>query len=353
MVGLHDQAAGGHVLVLQSLRHGPHLPHRHGGLPEQRHPVIDRPLAEYVAEDGEQLGGVALPIGQGPEAHVLGQLRHPDHRGDPGPELLLGGAEDEPAVGALERLERHDRRMGRVHGARRRIARVEVPDARIGEHRDGGVVQRHVAVEPDPVPTRGVQAGDQRQRRDVAGGPVDDREAGLRRRAAGLTGDVHPSGQRLQHVVVAGLGPSRAGHAVAAQRAAHDPRVEVAQIRVGDADLRRYVAPQVGEDRVAGPHQALEDSPAGRVLEIEGDRLLAAVEGLEEQRVGVLGVRRHVAADVPARVRILDLDDLRAEIGEVLRAERTGAVLLDRDDPDTLEGQRHGVGLLRRKRWDG
>ncbi len=62
-----------------------------------------------------------------------------------------------------------------------------------------------------------------------------------------------------------------------------------------------------------------------------------AVERLEEERVLALLERRHVAADVTARARILDLDHLRAEVGELQRRPRPGAELLDRDDADVLE----------------
>ena len=49
--------------------------------------------------------------------------------------------------------------------------------------------------------------------------------------------------------------------------------------------------------------------------------------------------RRHVAADVASGARILDLDHLGAEVGELQRRPRAGAELLDRDDPDVVERQ--------------
>jgi hypothetical protein len=56
--------------------------------------------------------------------------------------------------------------------------------------------------------------------------------------------------------------------------------------------------------------------------------------------------RRHVAPDVAAGLRILDLDDLRAQVGQLQASPRTGAVLLDRDDADIGQRQRHTTTSL-------
>ncbi len=50
---------------------------------------------------------------------------------------------------------------------------------------------------------------------------------------------------------------------------------------------------------------------------------------------------RHVAADVAAGRRVLDLDHLGAEVGELERPPRPGAVLLDGEHPDVGERERH------------
>nr|WP_249403364.1 hypothetical protein [Sphingomonas sp. CFBP 8765] len=48
-------------------------------------------------------------------------------------------------------------------------------------------------------------------------------------------------------------------------------------------------------------------------------------------------IRADMPTDIPAVLVILDLDDLGAEIGELLRTERPGAILFDRDDAETRE----------------
>ena len=52
----------------------------------------------------------------------------------------------------------------------------------------------------------------------------------------------------------------------------------------------------------------------------------------------------HVPADVAALGRVLDLDDLGAEVGQEHGAERPGAVLLDRQDAHARERQ-HQTGF--------
>jgi hypothetical protein len=78
------------------------------------------------------------------------------------------------------------------------------------------------------------------------------------------------------------------------------------------------------------PHvAAVEHRPRARMAEVERDALLVPVERLEEERVLRFLERWHVAPDVPARRRVLDLDHLGAEIGELERTPGAGPVLLD------------------------
>jgi hypothetical protein len=72
------------------------------------------------------------------------------------------------------------------------------------------------------------------------------------------------------------------------------------------------------------------------MLEVERDRLLAAVERLEIERIALGGVGTDVASDVAADGGILDLDDLRAEVGQELGAERAGTELRDGEDAQIL-----------------
>ena len=109
------------------------------------------------------------------------------------------------------------------------------------------------------------------------------------------------------------------------------------QVVVGQAEPRRLVAAQVRVDDVRDAHEVLEDAARVRVAQVERDAPLVAVEGLEEERVLALLERRHVAADVAAGRRVLDLDHLGAEVGELERPPRPGAELLDREHADVSQ----------------
>lgn len=227
--------------------------------------------------------------------------------------------------------------MRGVLRAARTVAGVEVPGGRVGEHRDGGVVERDVAVTADPVSPGGVQTRHQAERGDIAATEIDKGETGFGGRTVGIAGEVHPPGQALQDVVVTGLLGPGTGHAEPGQTAADDGRVEVLEVVVGDLDLRRDVAAQVRVDRVAGADEIFEDLASAGGSEVQRQAALVAVEGLEEQRVLTLVVGRNVAPDVAAGGRLLDLEHVGTEVGEVDAAEGAGTVLLDGDDPDVLE----------------
>ena len=216
------------------------------------------------------------------------------------------------------------------------------PGADVHELVERRLEQRDVAIAADAVAAGAPEAGEERDHRRVAGREIDERQAGLRRRPVGLAGERLPAGEALHHVVVAAFRRPRAGHAEARERAAHDAGVHVLQLVVGEAELGRLVAPEVRVHRIGDAHEVVEDRRRIRVAEVERDRLLVAVERLEEDRVLALLEGRHVAPDVTPRGRILDLDHLGAEICQLQGAPRPGAELLDGENADVSEWQRHG-----------
>jgi hypothetical protein len=153
----------------------------------------------------------------------------------------------------------------------------------------------------------------------------------------------------MEDVVVAALGGARSGHPEPAQRAADDRRIDRLEVGVADAQPLGAVAAQVAVDGVCCPYHPLEDGARLGMREVERDAALVVAERLEEERVLALLERRHVAAHVAAAAGILDLDHVRAEIGELHAAPRAGAVLLDRDDRDVGERRRsHAAASCRR-----
>ncbi len=76
--------------------------------------------------------------------------------------------------------------------------------------------------------------------------------------------------------------------------------------------------------------------------QVQRDRALVAIEGLEEMAVMIAKkMRTYRAADIAALGRVLYLDDLGAHVGELHRPERAGAVLLHRQDANARERQHH------------
>src|SRR5687768_9648306 len=76
--------------------------------------------------------------------------------------------------------------------------------------------------------------------------------------------------------------------------------------------------------------QACKDSLAGRLFQVESERLLGAIQPHEIAREA-----RHrsvVATCKIAVIRPFDFDDARAQVGKLARGERRSYRLFDRDD---------------------
>ena len=200
-----------------------------------------------------------------------------------------------------------------------------------------GLEERDVAVAPDPVALGAPEAGQNRDRRRVSGGEIDEREPALRRWAGGGACQRHPPCEALNEIVVARLRSARPGRAEPREGAADDPWVDDSERRIVQAEATRKIAAQIRKDHVGPRHEVGEDRPAGVATKIEGDAQLPSVEGLEEQAVLALLEGRHVASHVTSTRRILDLDHLGAEIRELQRGPGAGAVLLDGYDPNARE----------------
>jgi hypothetical protein len=114
---------------------------------------------------------------------------------------------------------------------------------------------------------------------------------------------------------------------------AHDTRVHVRQLRIGNSELGRQVAAQIVEHGIAAFDELAKNLLTFRVLQIEPETPFIAIECLVKLTIPRSEKQRpHGSPDVATVIEILDLDHLRSEVGEMLRAERAGAVLLDRDD---------------------
>ena len=177
-----------------------------------------------------------------------------------------------------------------------------------------------------------------------AGGDVGDRAAGLGRFTGGPG---HRKEARLaldQQVVgfLVAIGAGVRGVVAVAGDVAHDhARMVPAQGFVAQAQPPRSTRGQVLNQNVGTLQQAGEHLHRHRLLQVQRQALLGAV-GPDEVR----GQAAHPvivgAREIP-RTRALDLDDARAQVGKLARAQRRGDRMLERDDGDAVERPHRGT----------
>ena len=150
---------------------------------------------------------------------------------------------------------------------------------------DSDVVEADLNVAAGAARARGVQAAHQGEGRGHPGHVVDHGQAKARGRPVRLAGHREKAAFRLDQKVVARPAFARAFAAVGGQVRAHDPRVDRLEVVVAQAQLLGLIAAHVAEHAIGGRDQVLEHLAALRMLEIEGQRPLVAIEGLEELAV--------------------------------------------------------------------
>src|SRR5690606_38835750 len=127
----------------------------------------------------------------------------------------------------------------------------------------------------------------------------------------------------------------------ALQRAVDEPRVELAQRRVAEAELVHRAGAKVLCERIGACDQLEHELAPALRLEIDGDALLVAVVGGEEACARGGQLSRMIA------VERLDLDDFGAEIGEHQPARGPHDDVHELDDAITLQRKRSAHATLR------
>ena len=209
-------------------------------------PLGRRPRAERVLEDRRELVAVPVARGEVREARVVGEL---------GPADRL--AERAPRTSPSARRRRSSRRRSGSSGTARSTG--EPSSRRRGGtyRRDAAQVptyielvqrrleERDVAVAADAVAARAPEAGQQRERRHVAAGEVDQRQAALRRRAVRARRSA-PSSRR------APASCSRSRPRPPAARSSRSPRASSRRSAGSGASGRRSAAAASPAGRRAG-----------------------------------------------------------------------------------------------------
>src|SRR5712672_2129437 len=181
------------------------------------------------------------------------------------------------------------------------------------------------------------------------GAGVADLRAGDQRRALAEAGRRGRTAGALRHVLV-DLAFLIGSRAEALDGGDDHARIELVDVLPGQPHAVERAGREILHQHVALLDQPIEDLPAFRMLGIDGDRALVAVEHGEVEAVGPLHVAQLPARDV-AHAGPLDLDHVGAHIGEQLRAG--GARLHVREVEDAHAVERlagRSPGLARRPR---
>ncbi len=145
------------------------------------------------------------------------------------------------------------------------------------------------------------------------------------------------AGERLGHRIVSrplGIGP---GLAESADVAADQPRVHRLQAVVRITEAIEHAGTEVADEHVGAADQRVEGAPAERRAQIDREAALVAVVAAEMRAVEAAAE----AAEGVAAVRVLDLDDVGAEVGEHHPGQRPGDHGRQLDDPDAGKRRRH------------
>ena len=159
------------------------------------------------------------------------------------------------------------------------------------------------------------------------------------RRAVRPSGHAHRSPHRLRDGLEALEAAVGAPGAEALHGGVDEPRIELLQHLVAEAEPVERAGREVLHEHVGPGHQLLEQGLAVSGLEVQGEALLVGVQHQEEQalaaRVGHVGAR-DVA--LPGR---LELDYVGPQPSQDLGAGGSRLVVRHVDDADAVEGARH------------
>src|SRR5207249_12340595 len=131
----------------------------------------------------------------------------------------------------------------------------------------------------------------------------------------GSAGDALQAAFGLHHGVVPRLAFSRSGVTVTRDGAVHESGVARRERRVIKAELAERAWPEVFHHHVALGDQPVENRSPFRLLEVERDAFLVAIDA-QEVRALALEERRAPRARIVALARLLNLDHARAHVAE-------------------------------------
>ncbi|PAV92739.1 hypothetical protein WR25_05610 [Diploscapter pachys] len=303
----------------------------------------DRHTAGMDARDpriggvGQEMGGepfddrfpIRDAIGVAGEARIAGQIGQADRLAQRDELRIIAAGDHEIAVRGAEDLIGHDIGVSVAISAGC-LAGGQVILALVAQHRDLHVEQRHIDMLAEACRRAVQQRGLDRDDRIEAGHQVRYRDADLLRAAAwqivALAGDAHQPAERLNDEVIARLGGARPGLAEAGDRTIDQAGVQRAQAGMVEAVFRQRPRLVILDQHIALRHHRADQRLSFCGGDVDRDRLFAAVGRLEirgfacRRAIGVRHPGRSPLARIIPAAGMFDLDDLRAQIRQRLRA---------------------------------
>src|SRR2546428_8580300 len=181
-----------------------------------------------------------------------------------------------------------------------------------------------------------VQRARDRDRHQHAGAGITERHAGPGRRAVLVSGDAEGAAARLGNHVEGEVVLERAAFAEALDLGVDDARIDRLHDVIGQAQPLDGARGKVLDHHVRLADHVLDELEPLGGLEIDRDRLLVGVEGVEIVGIGVGLAGAKTPAGV-AHFRVLDLHDIGTQPAECLGTGRTCLELGEIDDLHALQ----------------
>lgn len=180
-------------------------------------------------------------------------------------------------------------------------------------------------------------------RREEPRAEVRDGDARLHRRQPFLARDGHDPRHALRDEVESTLAGVGARLAETGDGGVDERRVDRREVFVTESERAHHAGPVVFHEDVRLRRERPEDRLAARILQIDDDAALVAVDGPVAGAFRAHAAR-HAAGGIP--LRRLDLDHVRAHVAEEHGAERTGHDLRQIQYADACQ-RAHRLRILR------
>ena len=153
------------------------------------------------------------------------------------------------------------------------------------------------------------------------------------------TSDTDETGEPLNQQVLAGPVAVRALLAVARDGTVNEVRLVASEGVIAEPELLSHAWTEIFHEHVGRLYEPVDDLAAGFLLQVKSKTLFVAIARQEEQALPAERVATRGPHRVPT-LQGLDLDHLRAHVGQHLGTERPNQKAGQIDDANPLQRQR-------------